>query len=91
MKPITIPDQNIPYAYERSETPIRSKQKERISSYDQLPVALNANQVAAVLGISRAGAYTLMRSEGFPTLFLGKRMVVPKDKLIAWMDARVSS
>ena len=91
MKPITIPDQNIPYAYERSETPIRSKQKERISSYDQLPVALNANQVAAVLGISRAGAYTLMRSEGFPTLFLGKRRVVPTDKLIAWMDARVSS
>ena len=91
MKQITIPDQNIPYAYERSETPIRSKQKERISSYDQLPVALNASQVAAVLGISRAGAYNLMRSEGFPTLYVGKRMIVPKDKLIAWMDARVSS
>ena len=91
MKQITIPDQNIPYAYERRETPIRSKQKERISSYDQLPVALNASQVAAVLGISCAGAYNLMRSEGFPTLYVGKRMIVPKDKLIAWMDARVSS
>ena len=91
MKQITTPDQNIPYAYERSETPIRSKQKERISSYDQLPVALNASQVAAVLGISRAGAYNLMRSDGFPTLYVGKRMIVPKDKLIAWMDARVSS
>ena len=60
--------------------------KMEVTSYDQLPVALKADQVAAVLGISRAGAYNLMRSEGFPTLFIGKRMIVPKDKLIDWMD-----
>lgn len=91
MKSIMIPDQKIPYAMERRETPIFAKQKEQISSYDQLPVALNANQVAAVLGISRAGAYNLMRSEGFPTLYVGKRMIVPKDRLLAWMDRQVSS
>ena len=51
-----------------------------------LPMALNAKQVAAVLGISRAGAYNLMRSEGFPTLFIGKRMVVPKDRFIQWIE-----
>ena len=54
MKSITIPDQAIPYAFERRETPIRTKSKETICSYDQLPVALNADQVAAVLGISRS-------------------------------------
>ena len=54
-------------------------------------MALNANQVAAVLGISRAGAYNLMRSEGFPTLYVGKRMIVPKDRLLAWMDRQVNS
>ena len=59
-------------------------------SYDQLPVALNALQVAAMLGISRAGAYNLMRSEGFPTLRIGSRMVVPKDKLLAWLDKQFS-
>ena len=91
MKSITILDQATPYAFERRETPIRTKSKETICSYDQLPVALNADQVAAVLGISRAGAYNLMRSEGFPTLFIGKRMVVPKDRLLAWMDKQVSS
>ena len=52
-------------------------------------MALNANQVAAVLGISRAGAYNLMRSEGFPTLFIGKRMVVPKDRLMDWMNTQI--
>ena len=89
MNSIMIPDQKIPYAMERRETPIFAKQKEQISSYDQLPVALNANQVAAVLGISRAGAYNLMRSEGFPTLFIGKRMVVPKDRLMDWMNTQI--
>ena len=64
--------------------------KMEVTSYDQLPVALKADQVAAVLGISRAGAYNLMRSEGFPTLFIGKRMIVPKDKLIDWMNKQVS-
>ena len=59
-------------------------------NYDQLPVALNALQVAAMLGISRAGAYNLMRSEGFPTLHIGNRMVVPKDKLLAWLDKQIS-
>ena len=54
-------------------------------------MALNAAQVAATLGISRAGAYNLMRSEGFPTLFIGKRMVVPKDRLLAWMNDQVRS
>ena len=91
MKSIMIPDQTIPYAYERREKPVHTKNKETVCSYDQLPVALNADQVAAVLGISRAGAYNLMRSEGFPTLFIGKRMVVPKDRLLTWMDKQVSS
>ena len=70
--------------------PTNPRQQE-VTSYDQLPVALKANQVAAVLGISRAGAYNLMRSEGFPTLFIGKRMIVPKDKLIDWMDEHVGA
>ncbi len=27
-----------------------------------------------------------MHSKGFPTIQIGKRMVVPKDKLLAWME-----
>ncbi len=58
----------------------------KYTSLDQLPVSLNADQVAAVLGISRANAYGLMHSRGFPTLVIGKRLVVPKDKLIDWIN-----
>ena len=56
-------------------------------SFDQLPVTIQAEDIAAILGISRAGAYTLMRSKGFPTIYVGKRrMIVLRDKFIAWLD-----
>ena len=67
------------------------KRAKPVTDLSQLPMALNAKEVAAVLGISRAGAYNLMRSDGFPTLFIGKRMVVPKDRLMDWMNAQVRS
>ena len=61
------------------------------TSLDQLPLALSADDVAQVLGISRANAYELMHSEGFPTLKIGKRMTVPKDKLIEWIDKQMTA
>ena len=59
-------------------------------SFDELPLMLNVVQVAAVLGISRAGAYELVHSEDFPTLKIGSRIVVPKDKLREWIDANTA-
>lgn len=60
-----------------------------ITSFNQLPLTLNADQVASVLSISRANAYTLMHAKGFPTIRIGKRMIVHRDKLIEWMDNKV--
>ena len=62
-------------------------------NYDELPLMLNVVQVASVLGISRAGAYELVHSEGFPALKIGRcacRIVVPKDKLREWIDANTA-
>lgn len=61
------------------------------TSMEQLPITLSANQLAQVLGISRANAYTLMHSKGFPTIQIGKRMVVPKNKLMEWMERQTAS
>ena len=59
---------------------------DEIINYEQLPLTLKADQVAAVLGISRANAYTLLRREDFPTLRIGKRMLVPRDRFIRWIE-----
>jgi excisionase family DNA binding protein len=64
--------------------------KNNFTSYEQLPLALSAEDVSQVLGISRANAYALMHSKGFPTLKIGKRMTVPKDKLIEWMEKQLA-
>ena len=57
----------------------------KFKSYDDLPLMLSVPDLTEVLGISRAGAYELVKSEGFPTLHIGNRILVPKDELIAWI------
>lgn len=57
-------------------------------SYDDLPLFLNAEMVAQVLGIAPSSAYELMHEDGFPVLKIGNRMVVPKEKFIAWVEER---
>jgi excisionase family DNA binding protein len=64
--------------------------KTQYTSYDQLPLMLSVPEVAVVLGISRAGAYELARSDDFPALRIGNRIVVPKEKFIRWIDSQVN-
>lgn len=48
--------------------------------------------VAAVLGISRAGASASWSTAkaGFPTLNIGSRILIPKYKFLAWIDGSSS-
>lgn len=58
----------------------------KFKSFDDLPLTLTVMEVAEALRISRAGAYDLVRTEGFPALKIGSRIVIPKEKFIQWMD-----
>ena len=60
--------------------------EEKFRSYDELPLTLTVLEVGEALGISRAKAYDLARSEGFPSMRIGTRILVPRDKLIRWID-----
>ena len=64
---------------------MRLKQSE-FKSYDELPLFLNAKIVAQVLSISLAGTYELLHREGFPVVKIGSRLVVPKEKFLAWVE-----
>ena len=55
-------------------------------SYDELPLFLNANTVAKTLGISPASGYELLHKPDFPSLRIGNRIVVPKEKFIQWVE-----
>ena len=60
----------------------------KYKSYDELPLFLNAKMVADALGVSPSSGYELMREEGFPALKIGSRVVVPKEKFIAWVERK---
>ena len=52
-------------------------------------MSLSVPEMAAALGISRAGAYELARTKGFPALKIGTRIVIPKDKLKERVDHNI--
>lgn len=58
-------------------------------NYEELPLMLNAKQIGELFGISISSAYELMREDGFPSIRIGNRFIVPKDKLIAWIERQV--
>ena len=60
--------------------------KSTYTSFNDLPLMLSVPEVANLLGISRAEAYELVKTDGFPSLTIGSRIIVPRDKLIAWID-----
>lgn len=55
-------------------------------SYDELPLFLNAELVGKVLGVSSTTAYELMHSEDFPSIRIGSRFIVPKEKFVEWVN-----
>ena len=59
-------------------------------SYDELPLMLSVADVSAVLGISRAGAYELVKTDGFPSMKLGARIIVPKEEFVSWIKRQSS-
>ena len=60
--------------------------KSSYKTYDDLPLMLSVPDVAQVLGISRAGAYELAHSREFPSMKVGSRIIIPKDKFLLWVE-----
>ena len=60
-----------------------------IKSYEELPLFLSAQMVADVLGVSISSAYELMHEDGFPSLRIGNRLVIPKEHFRRWVEEQV--
>ena len=45
--------------------------------------------VAQVLGISISSAYELMHEKDFPSMRIGNRLIVPKEKFKIWIDEKI--
>lgn len=58
-------------------------------SFDELPLFLNAQMISNILGVSPSSAYELMHEKDFPSLRIGSRLVVPKDRFQVWIEAHL--
>ena len=68
-----------------------SELKESIyKTYDELPLFLNADTVAKVLGISISSTYELMHKKDFPSLKVGNRLIVPKENFKHWVETKIN-
>ena len=59
-----------------------------VKSYDDLPLFLNADMLAKVLGVATSTAYELMHEKDFPALKIGNRLLVPKEKFRLWVETK---
>ena len=60
------------------------------TSIEDLPAMLSISQVASALNISRSSAYELAHCKNFPSMLIGSRILVPKDRPMAWIDNKLS-
>ena len=64
--------------------------KSTYKSYDELPLFLNAEMVANVLGVSSTVCYEMMHAGKLPVLRIGSRLIVPKEKFLEWIEKNTS-
>ena len=62
----------------------------KYKSFDELPLMLTVEEVAGVLGIGIAHAYEVARWRDFPTIKIGSRIIVPRDRLIQWLEEQAN-
>ena len=56
------------------------------TSYDELPLLLSVKQLVDLMGVSDSTIYELIQEDDFPSLRIGKRIVIPKEELRQWIS-----
>ena len=63
----------------------------KYADFHDLPLMLTAQEIGEMLGIPRTAACDLVCTEGFPHMRVGKRILVPNDKVICWITDQRSA
>ena len=62
------------------------KEKTKWNDYDSLPLILDVTDIQHIMGISRASAYELVHTPGFPAVRSGRLIKVSKRAFFDWLD-----
>lgn len=61
----------------------------KYKSPEELPMILNATEVAGFIGVGKSQIYDLIRRVDFPSFRIGKPVFVHRDKFLAWLDKQI--
>ena len=53
-------------------------------------LTLSVEETGKLMGVSRQVAYQLIHRPDFPTIQIGRRVLIPKKQLEEWMDRQVN-
>lgn len=54
-------------------------------------LTLTVEEAAQMLGISRIKGYELAHSEGFPAMRIGRKLLIPRERFIAWVNEQAGT
>lgn len=57
-----------------------------ITNWDNLPLTLTPADVAKVLGVGENNAYSLFHSKNFPSVRVGRRLLVGREAFRNWLE-----
>ena len=62
------------------------REKTQYNTYEDIPLFLDSLDIVHALDITKQTAYNMMYACDFPTIIIGGRKMVRKDKLFAWLE-----
>ena len=63
------------------------KEKMKWNDYNSLPLILDVTDIQHIMGISRASAYELVHTPGFPVVRSGRLIKISKKAFFNWLDS----
>ena len=64
----------------------------KLTNWENLPLALNAKQISEILNISLPNVYEIFRRKDFPAIKISpKRIIVEKNQFKKWLDIQSSA
>ena len=64
---------------------------EKYQNINDLPLTLSATDLCKYLGISKCSCYALFKRDDFPTIKIGNRLLVSRDRFIEWLEKQTRS
>ena len=74
-----------------STTAIQNRKQVCILNETDTRLTLTVEEAAKLLGVSRIKGYELAHSEGFPAMRLGRKLLIPRDRFLAWIDEQAGT